>query len=64
MIAKIRSILLIWLRAYLKQTNKKRIKEISVKLKTHLTWLDIIVYERELLKNEINLDHGHFYFQR
>lgn len=32
-----------------------------MKLKVHLTLLDIIVYKKR--KNEIDLDHGHFHFQ-
>ena len=42
----------IWLRAYFKQN---RIKEISLKLKMHLTWLDIVVSKWKL-KNKIVLD--------
>lgn len=52
MIDKKEFISYIWLRVYFKQN---KIKEISLKLKTHLTWLDIIVYKREL-KNKIVLE--------
>ena len=47
------------LRNYLKQN---RLKEISMRLKAYLTWLDIIVYEREV-KDETDFDHGRFRFQ-